>query len=662
MTVEELAAQGRLREALDALKPSIEQESTPWELRREYHDIDSLYTVMLDFFRRGVEDPGRVQVFTQLTGRTLVLSDKLTLSKRGTDDGTKAFGAPSFWSRGEMAAALVRLRSAEEPPAERQLLVSSITLALLQTFDPRKMEVLCEAAAMDDDAVAIRAVTAIAIHVRRYGRRIPFYPDIEARLRLLGDDTAFLDMLTDVELQFVRSRDTEEIERRMMDDIIPSMLHSPKARGKHIITPDDLTDDGNPEWSQWLRESGLEEKLQELTELQMSGSDVYMATFSKLKNYPFFKETANWFRPFDPSHPAVSHLFSPNEHSIQTLIMRSGMFCNSDKYSFCLSLASIPKAQLDMLQAQFAEQEEAIREELGSDALSSAPLKTPKPSPRTLVRQYIQDLYRFFHLAPERKAYADPFVVGGSQRADDPLHALFHLPGTSLLALFELNFRRHDYASAIDSYEALQRAYPENLDATLWQKYGFCFQKTSNPAAALRAYSMADLLKPDQYWTLHHIAQCQRALGQTDEALESYRRLAAMKPDNLQFIYRQAECLADSGRHEEALPLLYRLAYDDPASLRTARAIVRAQLILQHTEAAIQAAERLLAIPAATLTADDHILIGTAQWLSGQRNEAIHTLVQAQPLPQPGVLHQLGIPQADIPFLLDLVRTAPNNV
>ena len=679
MTVEDLAARGRLREALNQLEPSVIQPSVSWELRKEYNDIVTLYDLLLDYFRQGVDDPERHNVFTRLIGRALILNDKIELlssadRKSSTQESVKskallqAFGAPSFWSSVEKAEAIQEIRNGEKG-FDACLLVSSMTLSLLRVFDPSKMEVLCEAAESTDDAIVVRAVTAITIAVRRYGRRIPFYPDVEARLRQLGSDSAFLDMLTDVELQFVRSRDTEEIERRMVDDIIPSMLRSPKAKGKHFITPDDLTDESNPEWSQWLKESGLEGKLQELTELQMSGSDVYMATFSKLKNYPFFNETANWFRPFDPTHPAISHLFPKDEHSIQSIIMRSGMFCNSDKYSFCLSLASVPKAQLDMLQAQFAEQEEALREEMEADKLPSSPTpKGSKPSPRTLVRQYIQDLYRFFHLSPARTSYADPFIDGGSQAADDLLHAFYTLPRTSLLALFELNFQRRDYSAAICSFAALQRVSGDSssqdniTDVTLWQKYGYCYQRNGDHAEALRAYLMADLLKPNHYWTLHHIAQCQRALNKTIDALESYRHLAAMKPDNPLFIYRQAECLIQLENYDEALTLLYRLAYDNPDDLRTNRAIVRAELLQRNPDAALRTAHRLKSAltnseDTLSLTGpDDFTLIAIAQWLTGHRDDALSTLTTHTPLPSSEILRQLGIPNNDIPFLLDLIR------
>ena len=222
MTIEDLAVQGRLREALNELEPSVRQPNMSWELRKEYHDISSLYDMLLDYFRQGVDDPERQHVFTRLIGRTLILSDKVEMGSQRVNESTnqQVFGAPVFWESADVDNAIQQIRNGGRE-TDACLLISHITLSLLRVFDPRKVEVLCEAVSSECDSVAVRAVTAIAITVRRYGRRLPFYPDVEARLRQLGADTAFLDMLADVELQFVRSRDTEEIERRMKDEIIP---------------------------------------------------------------------------------------------------------------------------------------------------------------------------------------------------------------------------------------------------------------------------------------------------------------------------------------------------------------------------------------------------------------------------------------------------------
>ena len=50
---------------------------------------------------------------------------------------------------------------------------------------------------------------------------------------------------------------------------------------------DEDAEDHNPEWEEWIDRSGITDKLRELGELQMSGADVYMSTFSQLNNSRF---------------------------------------------------------------------------------------------------------------------------------------------------------------------------------------------------------------------------------------------------------------------------------------------------------------------------------------------------------------------------------------
>ena len=662
MNITSLIVERRLQEALRAMKPIIDRDVTPWELKREYQDISSTYAFLLDYFRQGVDDPDREKVFTRLCGKTLVLHDKCAVlpyrSSRGAQAGDP-FGEASFWTVEEVSSATTRLRSANERTEALCLLVSDVTVSLLRVFDPAKIAVLCEAACSERDAVAVRAVTAIAIVVRRYHERFPLYPDVKARLRHLATDTAFMDMLSDVELQFIRCRDTEKIERQMKDDIIPSMLRSPGAMGKTIVTTDDLTDGSNPEWEKWLKESGLEDSLRELTEMQMNGADVYMATFSSLKNYPFFHAMANWFRPFDPTHPEVAELFDEpatdgatrrSPLTLQRLVMKSGIFCNSDKYSFCLTLKTLPRQQLDLLRTQMAEQEEALRDELGGDLPTDA---LGHVSPRTLVRQYIQDLYRFFHLYPGHGQFADPFTDGGNMDLDDPLHTFYPFTQQALLAALELNLQRHDYSSAIDGFDLLQATFPDAMDATLWQKCGYCHQQSGRYFEATEDLVCADLLKPGHYWTLLHLAQCYAERHMWEEALDHYRLAAAIKPDNLKLDYQQARCLFEMNRNDEALPILFKLVYHDPDSLKIQRLLIHTLLLLHRPEQAQKYAGHVLADASFDLTDEDLHLLAATQWLCGDRPAALRSLSALDTAPNLFLLASLGISKPDLPFLRD---------
>ena len=45
-------------------------------------------------------------------------------------------------------------------------------------------------------------------------------------------------------------------------------------------------------------------------ELQLEGADTYLSAFAQLKSYPFFRQAAHWFYPFDRQHPDIVKLFT----------------------------------------------------------------------------------------------------------------------------------------------------------------------------------------------------------------------------------------------------------------------------------------------------------------------------------------------------------------
>ena len=72
--------------------------------------------------------------------------------------------------------------------------------------------------------------------------------------------------------------------------------------------------------------------------------------------------------------------------------------------------------------------------------------------------------------------------------------------------------------------------------------------------------------------------------------------------------------------------------------------------------AAMKQAAHILGNPSLDLTDDDLLLIGSAQWLTGQRDDALRTWAVMERLPRADALLRLGLPDDDIPFLLDLLR------
>ena len=161
---------------------------------------------------------------------------------------------------------------------------------------------------------------------------------------------------------------------------------------------DEENNDMNPDWEDAFEKSGLGDKLREMNELQLEGADVYMSTFAALKNYPFFREVHNWFYPFSKQQSNVLKAMKQAGNqggSLLDLILQSGFFSNSDKYSLFFTIHQLPQSQQDMMLSQLNEQQVA---ELAEKS-NVETMKKFNERPGTVSNQYLHDLYRFFKLS-----------------------------------------------------------------------------------------------------------------------------------------------------------------------------------------------------------------------------------------------------------------------
>jgi hypothetical protein len=116
--------------------------------------------------------------------------------------------------------------------------------------------------------------------------------DVKNRIALLLENDTVKRLVKKIQLQLIKSKETERITRKLNEDILPEMMKLSSKIGNNL-DPNELINDLkeneiNPEWEGYLKESGISDKLKEINNLQLEGSDVMMGTFSNLKTFPFF--------------------------------------------------------------------------------------------------------------------------------------------------------------------------------------------------------------------------------------------------------------------------------------------------------------------------------------------------------------------------------------
>ena len=566
------------------------------------------------------------------------------------------------WTAPEAEAAAAFMASEQAGWRDKCLLVSAVTVGLLHVFDVRRLLFLYDCSAASSVPVRVRGQVGAALCHVRHAARLSLYPEVEARLTLLADEPGMRTELLTMQLQLLMSLETKKIEKNLREEILPEMMRGASAAkpGKQLGL-DEATARFqelaiNPEWGKDERLERFERKMQELAEMQARGADVFMGSFSVLKQrFPFFEVAANWFYPFDDNHPALGDTLTRLPFA-RSFLTNNGL-CNSDKYSFCLMLGMMPAESSRAVGEQ-------LSEALDSHGYSMADLAArPEPSPEEARRMYIQDLYRFFKLCRHREPADDPFRLNLLLTACPPFDRLFAADDAQAqLAAFLL--REKSYAQALPFYEELARRHPE---AEWFQKAGYCRQALCQYAEAADAYEKAALLQPGSRWTLDRLATCYRRLDRWADALSCYAELLEKSAEDTRLLLLAADCCIRLERYDEAFEKLYKADYLDHESGVALRALAWCSLLTGKTE---QAARYYGQIVDGKPTAADYLNAGHAAWLRGEAltaeelyrlslRAAGKELAPADFFAEDAeVLLKLGKTETDLRLMLDLVNRA----
>lgn len=483
-------------------------------------------------------------------------------------------------------------------------------------FDENKVILLLDACEHENMHVRQRALVSLCFVLTRYNDYLPFFPVIRNRLMVLVDDYKNIENLKNIILLIIGTTDTDRITKKMHEEILPEMMKiSPMIKDRmeaESLLKSEEWEEENPEWNEILEQSGVAEKLQELTDLQMEGADVYMSTFSALKNFPFFNETAHWFLPFDTKFLAIQELFGENDKTLISAFLGNSIICNSDKYSFCLSVLQMPLSQREMMSKSFKAEAEQLEEITKDEGILN-----PNLAARNSAKQYIQDLFRFFRIHPQHRDFKDMFDF--SLKLHQTLFFDLLASNSDIkIQVAEYYFTKKHYTQALDIFIALTEE--DQPTSALYQKIGFSYQKSSRIKEALEAYIKADMIQPDDLWTIKKIALCFRLSGNYDKALENYRHLDFLQPDKYNTKMQIANCLIALDKHKDALQVYSELEKIAPENENLWRAISWCAFISGNIHQAAYYNEKIISlVPNAT----DYLNAGHIAFCKKQRATAL---------------------------------------
>ena len=519
------------------------------------------------------------------------------------------------------AQTLSQLKSFFTNPAvrtyQKEHLVSALFLGELDWHDENRLTLLADIYADTSGARAVRlkALTALIVSLHTHaGRHIT--SRLDGKLRLLGDTPEWQREVKEVWMELVKARDTERVTRKIKDELLPEIMKLRPDIEKRLgkIQGDAMSMEENPEWQEILDNSGLSDKLKELSEIQEDGGDIMMGTFGHLKSFPFFRDVANWFLPFHTEHSSVA---SGAEHTFFQALESSAALCDNDKYSLACAFAMMPASQRDMFRSQLAGHEAQMAEALAGD------ITAPRESAIEIAR-YVRNLYRFFKLFRRKSEFQDIFLSPVNLASLPLLEPALNDPSTIEL-IAEFYFKRGYWAEALELFTRLDSM--EAPSPIRYQKMGYCCQQNGNHEEALKYYRKSELLKSDSLWTLQRIAVCQRTLMRFDEALETYLRIELQKPQDASVALMKGHCLLSLKRYDEALQAYYKTDFLEPERKRALRPIAWTLLLTGDYDRSRTYYNRILCDKP---NENDFLNNGHLEMLSGNFRAAVSSYAKAR--------------------------------
>jgi tetratricopeptide (TPR) repeat protein len=526
-----------------------------------------------------------------------------------------------YYGEAEESLISIIIKSGKFRWFEASIFVSAVTLSLFRTWQPDKVFHLIDIYEDGKDQVRERALAGLILNLHYYNDRILLFPDIIERIKKLTMDEKFREHCRIIVLQTIRSRETESLSKRLNDEILPKVANLKPRLDEKLdldnILPKDLSEGRNPEWSEMFSESDeIFKTMEELTNLQMEGADVYMSAFANLKHFDFFKDFQNWFVPFYPDHEVVDEIYSdeilgPGTNDLADALYKTPFICNSDKYSLLLNLKYLPSAQKTMMLKVFRMELEGL-EQMNADESGTDPYKNF----RTYVTQYLHDLYRFFKLSPYKKEFEDVFT-GKLDIYNSEFFRLSCNAAEAESGLADYFFSKNYYDDALELFLKQVNMRPD--DAQLYEKIGYCYQEAGFYDEALKYYKRAELIDRN-LWKLKKIGICLRRLGRNEEALEYYLQAADMEPENIHTIIMTAHCYLDLKDYDSALKYYFRIEYLEPGNIKILRPIAWCYFALGRLDDSEKYYERL---SAEKLTAHDFINKGHLALCLGNKKAAV---------------------------------------
>lgn len=527
----------------------------------------------------------------------------------------------------------------------RQYLLSALTLALLEYFDPGKLRLLIPYCSHSNGEVRARATVGLCIGTQLHSVYLQFYPELTEAIGKLD----FNKEITYVQHDFCLYLESERIQQKMQQEIIPNLIRAQRQREKLGFDDDELDLSDPASGIDRKTRQRLTDSMREMATLFRDGMDLNLNTFTALKGFPFFRRPCHWLAPFKSERP----------ESMKTDIIQKMSMCDSDKYSISMLFSSMPPKQAEQLVAQLTEQ-------IGEDVIAKKEIR-----PEHIYHNIIQCLYRLLKRSPWSTEWPVVFSPQMAFIHNTILKESLQTDGEYLAETGRTLLRYKHYTEAKEHLLLLLKQEGGTVDTYI--QLAQCEEGEGNLQTAINYYRQADMLQPDDEETLQHLQSCLGRLGQFEAQLDSLTQLEKLRPDDVKILTETGLCLMQLERWKEAQQRFFKMEFNNQRVVPSVRAIAWCALQMKDLELAHRYYHRILDEEPLSSRWEDYLNLGHTEWLKGHLIEALdlyHQYVSKYVISQPEVkdalapfdqdaktLLKLGITPSDIQLMHDLIAS-----
>jgi tetratricopeptide (TPR) repeat protein len=272
----------------------------------------------------------------------------------------------------------------------------------------------------------------------------------------------------------------------------------------------------------------------------------------------------------------------------------------------------MPESQRGMLKQSFKMEAEQMDEMTKDEAIL-----TPNLVSKNLSKQYIQDLFRFFKLYPQHTDFGDMFTYSLIMHRTY-LFDMLASDSDFNLSIASYYFSKSHYRQALEMFEEIQHKTKPN--AALYQKIAYSYQQISQLPKALDAYAKADIIQPDDLWTIRKMALCYRLSGNFEKALEYYQHSDFLKPNQSSVLLQIGHCYLELKKYKDALKVYHKLEDEDTENEKVWRAITWCAFVSGDIQQAEYYIQKLIENKPTT---HDFLNAGHISWCQHQLKEAV---------------------------------------